>query len=531
MNEGCETVVAGIRRGHELGWSFTPLAGKRPTLKAWQDRPRETLEEALAWAERGNVGLRTGQISGVVVVDADEGADLQGLELPSTVTVTTGGNGIHLYYGCGVPLGNSSGKLGPHIDVKADGGQVVVAGSVHPGTGRLYQWAEGLSPWETELADLPEHIIELLNAPPVPRPASAQAPRAQRPTRTTEDRYAAMAMRLELNAIHQAPQGTRNDTLNRSAFSLGTLIGGGYLDRGDVERALLDAAGSVGLGQHEAEATIRSGIESGLQHPRQVQTRAQAAGAAVQGAEPQSIPTLPPGQFKLDLYGNADRFIHIFGLDVHWCEERGRWYVWNGQCWKPDAVREVVGMAEQTMRALVREAVGDEDVMKWATRCNKDGKPAREMLEVVKHRTAIRLDALDRNPWLLGVANGTIDLRTGELLPHEREHRITQLAPAAYEAEARCPRWEQFLREIMAGDDAMVAALQRLAGYFLTGDISVQILAILYGPGETFIDEGGGHIHIARNLGTTDLVLYATYLLPVGATPRIDVPDPGNCPA
>ena len=54
---------------------------------------------------------------------------------------------------------------------------------------------------------------------------------------------------------------------------------------------------------------------------------------------------------------------------------------------------------------------------------------------------------------------------------------------------------------------------------------------ILYGPGKTFIDEGGGHIHIARNLGATDLVLYATYLLPVGATPRIDVPDPGNCPA
>ena len=49
-----------IRYGHALGWSFTPLNGKRPTLKGWQDRPRETLEKALAWADQGNVGLRTG---------------------------------------------------------------------------------------------------------------------------------------------------------------------------------------------------------------------------------------------------------------------------------------------------------------------------------------------------------------------------------------------------------------------------------------------------------------------------------------
>ncbi len=54
---------------------------------------------------------------------------------------------------------------------------------------------------------------------------------------------------------------------------------------------------------------------------------------------------------------------------------------------------------------------------------------------------------------------------------------------------------------------------------------------IVYGVGDTFIDEGGGHIHIARNQGSTNLVLYATYLLPVGAAPRTDVPDPGNCPA
>lgn len=52
-----------------------------------------------------------------------------------------------------------------------------------------------------------------------------------------------------------------------------------------------------------------------------------------------------------------------------------------------------------------------------------------------------------------------------------------------------------------------------------------------YVAGDTFVDRGGGHVHIARNEGATDLVLYATYLLPVGAALRTDAADPGTCPS
>lgn len=52
---------------------------------------------------------------------------------------------------------------------------------------------------------------------------------------------------------------------------------------------------------------------------------------------------------------------------------------------------------------------------------------------------------------------------------------------------------------------------------------------VVYDTGDTFIDEGLGHVHIARNEGATDLVLYATYLLPVGAPLRTDEPASGNC--
>jgi quercetin dioxygenase-like cupin family protein len=53
----------------------------------------------------------------------------------------------------------------------------------------------------------------------------------------------------------------------------------------------------------------------------------------------------------------------------------------------------------------------------------------------------------------------------------------------------------------------------------------------IYQTGDSFIDPGGGRVHIARNLGSTDLVLSATYLTPVGAAVRIDAPDPGRCAA
>ena len=474
-------LVANVSAGHLIGWSFTPLVGKKPVLKGWQSAPRETLQQALEWASKGNVGLRCGRISKVVVIDADPGANIAPLNLPDTVTALTGRPGArHLYFAHDGELGNSAGKLGPHIDVKADGGQVVFPGSVHPETGAVYVWADGHAPGQIALSSLPDHVLELLRRPDPPKPPGP--PSKVKPGRTREERYAAQALRLELNAIHTAAQGSRNDALNRAAFSLGNLVAGGCLQRQEVEDALHQAGLAVGLEPTEVDATIRSGIESGLVHPRQPGTAPQVQASSRTAAE-EKPPSLPKGMFSLDLSGNADRFCHLFGQDVHWCDQHGRWYVWNGKCWKADALRDVRRMAEQTIRSLVAECDGDEDASKWATKCGRDHKPSREMLEVVKHRRAVLVDALDRHPWLLGVDNGIVDLHTGSLLPHGRKYLITSLSPARYEPEARCPRWEQFLSEIMDGSSDMIASLQRLAGYFLTGDISVQILPIFFGPG------------------------------------------------
>ena len=289
-----------IRRCHELGWSFTPLNGKKPVLPGWQERPRETLEEALEWAAKGNVGLRTGRASGgIYVIDKDPGGDVSGLNLPNTVTGKTGRpEAFHFFFHHDGTLGNSNGKLGSHIDVRGDGGQVVFPGSVHPETGVRYEWVEGHEPWNIEVAELPAHVVELLLAPDKAKGSGGREagppplPKAQPPKEPPADalkRYAARAMKFELAAVCSARDGTRNDTLNKAAFSLGTLVGGGYLDRGEVEAALRGAAESAGLGVQEASATIRSGIEAGVKQPRRIDLKDEPKTCAGGGADPEYI--------------------------------------------------------------------------------------------------------------------------------------------------------------------------------------------------------------------------------------------------
>jgi len=231
-----------VRSGYARGWSFVPLVGKVPTQKGWASRKRETLDEALAWAKVGNVGLRTGEHSGVLVIDVDPGA--APIELPRTVTVSTPRGGRHYYFRnpTDTVLGNSAGKLGEHIDVRANGGQVVFAGSLG------YEWV--VSPDDCELAELPDGVLRRLLSPP----------------RTGA--YGRTALDREALAVRAAPVGKRNDTLNLAAFRIGQLVEQGDLEYQVAFDALMQAANAAELPAKQSESTIRSGLRGGQHKPR-----------------------------------------------------------------------------------------------------------------------------------------------------------------------------------------------------------------------------------------------------------------------
>lgn len=200
-------------------------------------------------------------------------------------------------------------------------------------------------------------------------------------------------------------------------------------------------------------------------------------------------PIDPAPVFQLTDVGNAQRFVYEHGHDVRWVGKWESWLVWDGKRWSIDETLAVVRMAKATVHSLW-EAVGragaDERAAlgkHWLHTATKYGIDAMLQLAKSEPGVAITVDDLDQNPWLLNVQNGTIDLRTGTLGPHERRHLITKLTDIPYDPTATCPAWEAFLLQIFSGDVALVDYVQRAIGYSLTGDMREECMFLLYGSG------------------------------------------------
>jgi len=176
MGSDSEEMLESAKRYARLGWSVIPIQarGKRP-LVPWLEFQQRTasVSEIDAWYRRwpdANVGIVTGRISGLVVVDIDPahgGSDSleaiaheHGPLLPE-IEVATGGGGRHFYFHhSGVAVPNRVG-LYPGIDVRGDGGCVVAPPSIHPSGGR-YRWVPARGPGEGGLPELPAWAIRML---------------------------------------------------------------------------------------------------------------------------------------------------------------------------------------------------------------------------------------------------------------------------------------------------------------------------------------------------------------------------------
>jgi putative DNA primase/helicase len=90
----------------------------------------------------------------------------------------------------------------------------------------------------------------------------------------------------------------------------------------------------------------------------------------------------------------------------------------------------------------------------------------------------------DSNPFLLGMSNGVVDLRTGTFREAQREDYIIKQMGAAYDANATCPTWEKFLSRVLSENAELISFIQRAVGYSLTACIREQVLFFLYGTGQ-----------------------------------------------
>lgn len=171
-------------------------------------------------------------------------------------------------------------------------------------------------------------------------------------------------------------------------------------------------------------------------------------------------------------------FTRRYAKDWRYCAQWGKWLVWTGNRWQPDDTLLVTHLMRHICREAAIKASSHRLAAKLASSSTVNGV---ERLARSERRHASTSDEWDSDPWLANAPGGVIDLRTGKLRPHDRADRMTKITTAT--PNGACPRWLAFLSDITRGDADLMAYLQRVIGYCLTGVTSAHALFFLYGTG------------------------------------------------
>jgi P4 family phage/plasmid primase-like protien len=418
-----------------------------------------------------NIGILLGEPSGGLIdvdLDTPEAVAAGRYLLPDTLrSGRERSPNSHYWYRCD-PIPSTakfqiprSGE-GPEmfVELRSTGKQTVVAPSVHP-DGDQYTWGSGETA-ELSGPELLQRVREVATA-------------------------ALLARHWPMRGRHEI-----------------TLAAAGYLGRRlapERVEAILEAAAAAAGDEEERDRqrAVQDTLE-GLQAGRPM-TGGPALDQLAPGIpeiltkwwgwrrEPTSIihNTGKAESFNLTDLGNAGRMVAHHGDDIRYCYPWGVWLIWDGRRWAIDETGEIHRRAKQTVKGIYREASGAGDdetrkaLAKHAMRSEAENR-MQAMISLAKSEVPIMPQALDASPWLLNTANGTVNLKTGELQDHRREDLITKIAPVEYEPEAEAPTWTATLERAIP-QPAVRAFFKKLCGYAISGDVSEHVLPVLYGTG------------------------------------------------
>lgn len=443
IEEDSDSHLAAALAYANLGWSVIPADGKRPLIdwKEYQSR-RATESEIRAWWKRwpqANVGAVTGEVSGIVVLDVDGDAGIETLkacafDTGATVQARSGGDGYHFFYAHpGAEVRNFAGGPGnkklDKVDFRGDGGFIILDPSVHP-CGGHYEWR--VSPFDCAPVAMPGWLLELVTG--------------------SGKESAAEGLPDEI------PKGMRNTAL--------TSLAGRLRQSGLHEEAICEAL------KHENAKRC---------HPPLPDTEVASIARSIARYE-------PGGRFfPLTDTGNAERLASTHGGDLLFSHSANRWLVYDGQRWRIDETAEIRRRMIDTVRRIGLEGKSCTDkgigaaLETWARR-SESATSLHAGIKIAESLLPITQDELDRDPWLLNVANGTLDLKTGELRAHDRADLVSCMAPVRFDPDARPFRFESFLDEVIV-DEKTIDYLQKAIGYCLTGETSEHCFFLLLGAG------------------------------------------------
>lgn len=194
-------------------------------------------------------------------------------------------------------------------------------------------------------------------------------------------------------------------------------------------------------------------------------------------------------KYTPDDAGNIECFVKTYGKYVKYnCDDK-HFYVWTGMLWLKDTQNVVPLWCSTVMKArrdymldALQTSEGDcDDLLRHAKKCANQSS-IRAMIEGLKSTLSCNSSIFDKDPSLLNVLNGTIDLKTGKLHEHDHERLITKLAPVLYNPSAESKTFSKFLKDTFEDKD-LIRYVRKLFGYCVTGETSEQVVHFFIGSG------------------------------------------------
>ena len=560
--------------------------GKHPAINSWQTSATDDTEQIATWWGENpdyNVGVFA-KGSGFLVIDIDprhkgdesyikleertEGA------LPPTVEAATGlhsdnGNSVrgrHLIYKCSPNekfIGNFNSEGLPGIDVKHNG-YILLTPSRHF-SGLTYEWKPGHAPWEREIAEAPEALLQALRPKKKPRGVGVYGS-------ATWDWMGDLELggeKVDIQKIMEEgiDEGARAVDIYKLTCALANKYGTDDANRTYIETLMirfnaemvrppmeLEGSNSLLMHVHRAIDFVADNPKVDLkwegisdwvrtqgtdwatkmnqQQPKALEggeilepevlenvdipenrstanaigdqvTALAESGMSISDASSKGNLNLPsdpdapdeldggkPGFRSLTDIGNGARLVDTYKSVIRYTPGLG-WYYWDGNYWKQDQeeleLKELAKRVSAVVAGEVKNYNLDDpkvnELVAWAKQAKSIAR-VNNMVRMATSDRKIRVDveSWDADPHLMGVSNGVVDLRTGELLRGRPDLNITRRSPISYQPGMTNIRWTQFLDFATGGDKEYQDWLQRAVGYTLTGLSNQDVLFMVYGP-------------------------------------------------
>ena len=475
-----DAALAHAKRGRPV-FPCNPSAdqdkGKKPlTEHGFKDATTDAEQINLWWTKWPNalIGMPTGAISKCFVldIDVDETKGKNGEEslsklinghgkLPDTVEAMTPRGGRHIYFKHpgGAIIQNSTSKIGKDLDIRGDGGYVILPPS-RLENGKQYDWEGSSSPDDgVKAVYAPQWFMDLLLVPTAPAPTPA----------SQHDGDAAIE------------DGRRNDTL----FRLGRSLRAKGLGDAAITAALLEE-NQAKCSPPLPDAEVRQLAGSACTKPPGKSGPA-PAGTTATVTDINTARKPKPAPSSQAFSDSDDDLATLFvdqNPDMRYVAKWGRWLHWNGHVWAHDDMLTVLSMAREMMRLFAASAEDDKQRRRLLAeaRINAVASLARS-----DRRTASSVDQWDQDDLILNTPSGLIDLQTGEVRPHRPEAHCSKITAhgvgAAGQPKPACDLWIKFLLRVCGGDKDLMRFLQRVIGYCATGLTREHAMFFCYGTG------------------------------------------------